>query len=512
MNSSSSGGSGKRGRDGQLKGCSLTQSTYSESAATTRSASMSSEYDFSITGGGSCRLLGPFSVASDYDNGDDDDDNAYYANNSVFDKVKGGVCSNTDIGEEEEEVDTNSNQLMDSTTTMIRRRETNDDDDGGIRPPLHYHHNQQHQQNPHVIELVSEPILMEEDSALLQQKISSSSDSSSSSSAVDNDEWCNTDNEETHHRCGTACCDRFHNKQGDTEEYYGTIEDDGDGIRPKPQTTTMHDTDGDGGAGSTPSLAASDQVAVLAIHNEPVVVDHRDFRTIPDTITFTNNTTNTNINNQIDNNTNDTDYQRKNLKYTSLKDLLRCDTTAEQHQSPNDRIRRSEDVVVVGEEEEKFPAAVRIKGPISLLFPMGINGDTNVDDKVKADIPDECTIECHSTGSGCILVPEDDDELITSHLTLEQHTTLITAPPLPLITTTTTTSTTSTTITTTTATKMERGLSILDDDFYRKTNFRIPATDVVSSSELKNNNIKDGGGGGLVLVRCYWYRKWDCWK
>eukprot|EP00555_Chaetoceros_dichaeta_P006209 CAMPEP_0198252774 /NCGR_PEP_ID=MMETSP1447-20131203/3251_1 /TAXON_ID=420782 /ORGANISM="Chaetoceros dichaeta, Strain CCMP1751" /LENGTH=516 /DNA_ID=CAMNT_0043938157 /DNA_START=326 /DNA_END=1876 /DNA_ORIENTATION=+ len=483
---STSGGSGKRGRDGQLK-CSLSHSTYSESA--TRSASMeSSDYDFSTTGG-SC-LLGPFSVASDYDD-DDDDDDAYYANNSVLDKVVKGVGYDPDTNEKEE--DTNVNQLMDSTTmTMIRRRETNDDDNGGIQPPPphhHHHHHQQQQyrqqQRPPVVELVSEPILMEEDSAMLQQKISSSSNSS----AVDNEKWSNTSNQETHHRCGNACCDSS-NERGDIDEY-GTIKGDGDDGHSKqghPQTTTTHDTDGDGGAGSTPSLAASDQVVVLASHNKPVVGDHRDFRTIPDTITFTNNT-NTNNNNQINNNTNDRDYQRKNLKYTSLKDLLRSDT-AEQHQSPNDRICCSEDVVVVvmeEEEEEKCPAAVRIKGPISLT-PMGFDGDTNVDDEVEADIPDECTAECHSPASGCILVHND---------TLEQHTALITAPPpLPPKTTTSTS-------TTTTTTKMELGRSILDDDFYRKTNLRIPATNVVSSSEIKSNSIKDGGrgvGGGTMLL------------
>mmetsp|Transcript_17690 Transcript_17690/g.21117 ORF Transcript_17690/g.21117 Transcript_17690/m.21117 type:complete len:189 (+) Transcript_17690:244-810(+) len=136
---STSGGSGKRGRDGQLK-CSLSHSTYSESA--TRSASMeSSDYDFSTTGG-SC-LLGPFSVASDYD--DDDDDDAYYANNSVLDKVVKGVGYDPDTNEKEE--DTNVNQLMDSTTmTMIRRRETNDDDNGGIQPPPPHHHHHHHQQ------------------------------------------------------------------------------------------------------------------------------------------------------------------------------------------------------------------------------------------------------------------------------------------------------------------------------------------------------------------------------
>jgi len=130
--------------------------------------------------------------------------------------------------------------------------------------------------------------------------------------------------------------------------------------------------------------------------------------------------------------------------------------------------------------EETCHAPDRAKGPISFT-PMVIDGGTNVNEVVEADSPKECTNECHSSAS-CGVLLQDEDELMASHLALEQQTATPLQPPSPTMTTTTT--------------QMELGQPILDDDFYRKNNLCIPVNDLSSDT----NNVKDGGGGGTMLL------------
>jgi len=261
-NSGSHGGGNTQMSDVQLKLCSITCTTFSETATRTASVASSSTYDFLSIGGSAC-LLGPISVSSDYD------DNIAF---DLHDDDEKCIIESTMTVTENEGTRHKREQLETTTMAdemMVGQARIEDGVDKGIAS---------------VVEL-SETIPREQNSALRQPCGADGDDD-------DNDKDDDKDDDETQHCCGGA---------------YGasTIEDD--------DTRSIQRQQPQGGYGSF-SLAASDQVAVLAFsnrnNNDPNnnIENSRHFPKVPDMITFTNN------------------YNQKNLKYTSLRDLLKCDT------------------------------------------------------------------------------------------------------------------------------------------------------------------------------------------
>lgn len=326
-----------KGKDAQVKLCSVTCTTFSET--TTRSTSMasSSDYDFLSTGGSAC-LLGPISVSSNHH--DDITFDLHEADQrctieSTTERHLGGPINTT--------------ATADGPAAVGQARI---EDDAAER-------------NAPLVEL-SEALPRDRDHTL-RRPCGAEGDG---------------DDEETGRCCGGAC------DYGTSEAHY-----------------TQRQRRRQSGYGSS-SLAASDEVAVLAFCNGDdggtdgdIVERDGEFPKVPDMISFANGNSNS----------------QKNLTYTSLRDLLRCDVKQNNE-------RRS-----VGVAEN----------------------DVNPFQHVGDDDDSRGSIECHSSVRPC---------------TIEQYVAELQAPHLDLGVTTPETNK-----------KPEFPTIMDDDDYYRKTDMSITA-------------------------------------